>query len=353
MSRSIALEEAFLVPEVAEAYLAVSEDVLAADRDLVQMQMMLRHIPHIRDRLLDLGEGRLALMDAGGVDVAVLSLVAPGVQSFGAEQGAELARVANDRLAAAVAAHPDRFVGFAAFAPQDPDAAAAEIERAVRDLGMKGALVNSHTHGTYLDDPRAAPIFEVLTALDVPLYIHPRNPPADMVRYLESAGPASPEAHPGVRHAGGGPRITEAFWGFHMETSLHVARMIVSGVFERHPTLQVVLGHLGEGIPAVLERMDWAARLGFGLARPPSETFRRNIWLTTSGLMDHELGHLGLRFALDVVGAERMMFAADHPFGSMEGTLAAVRHAGLDEATLEAVLHGNAERLLGLAGAGA
>jgi predicted TIM-barrel fold metal-dependent hydrolase len=350
MGRCIALEEAFCVPELAEAYLALPDAVVAADRDVRQMQMMLRHVPPIRDRLLDLGSGRLEMMDAAGVDVAVLSLVAPGVQSFEAEQGAELARVSNDRLAEAVAAHPTRFEGFAAFAPQDPVTAAEEIERAVGELGMRGALVNSHTHGVYLDDPSAAPIFEVLTSLDVPLYIHPRNPPEAMVRFLESAGPASPDAHPGVLHAGGGPRITEAFWGFHMETSLHVARMIVSGVFERHPRLKVVLGHLGEGIPAVLERMDWAARLGFGLARPPSETFVRHVWLTTSGLLDHRLGHLGLRFAVDVMGPDRVLFAADHPFGQMGPTLSAVRNAGLEPSVLDDVLHGNAERLLGLAG---
>ena len=130
-----------------------------------------------------------------------------------------------------------------------------------------------------------------------------------------------------------------------MEASLHVARLIVTGVFERFPRLKLVLGHMGEGLPATLERMDWAARLGFGMARPPSEYFLRNCYVTTSGLMDRPLGHRTLQFCIDVMGADRVLFAADHPFGSMKETRAAVLASGLSDEVVAGIMHGNAQSL--------
>lgn len=345
--RCIAIEEAFLTDSLAEALLALPDDVAATDRDLRQLRMMVGAIPRFRTILTDIYDHRLKRMDDAGVDMALLSLMAPGVQSFQTEQAIELAQDANDQLAEVVARRPDRFGGLACFAPHDPEAAALEIERAVGSLGMHGVLVNSHTHGEYLDHVRYTPIFEVLEARGIPLYLHPRCPPHMAFPLLVCSGPASEGAQPGALQDGH-PRISEAFWGFHMEASLHVARLIVTGVFERHPGLRVVLGHLGEGVPLVLERMDWAGRLGFGLARPPSETFREHFYVTTSGLMNHELGHKSLRFCIDVMGPSRVLFAADYPFGSMEETRAAVMGAGLDDATLAKVLHGNAESLYGI-----
>lgn len=220
--------------------------------------------------LLDIGDGRVARMDADGVDVRILALAGPGVQSFDPDTAVSLARVVNDRLGEAVRAHPTRLAGLATMAPQAAEASAAELERAVGTLGLRGAMINGHTHGIYLDDPSVLPIFEAPEALDVPVYIHPREPSA----LLAAA------AVPGFNVS----------WGYGVEAGTNVVRLMAAGVFDRYPHLRVVVGHLGEAIHFLLDRMDnryaWESAV-FGLSnleRRPSEYVKQNLFVTSSGM---------------------------------------------------------------------
>lgn len=297
--RLIPCEEAFTIPEIlAEARRVANNVPSMASGPIVGPMLPL---------LLDLGAGRLARMDASGIDMQVLSLGSPGVQNFDRDTAVRLAALANDRLAAAVAAHPTRFAGLATFAPQDPAAAVRELERAVRGLGLKGALVNSHTAGEYLDAPKYRPIFEALQALDVPLYIHPREPGRTL------GGPALDL-----------PGFTVG-WGFGVETGTHALRLISSGLFDEFPRLRIVLGHLGETLPFVLQRIDGRFRFergmfpGKALKRAPGDYFRENFYVTTSGMNFAA----PLRATIEVLGIERVLFAIDDPFEDQDGEVRA------------------------------
>ena len=210
-------------------------------------------------RLQDLGDGRIAEMDAAGIDVQVLSLTAPGTEQLPPDEARALASEANAALAEAIGRHPDRFAGFAVVPTPDPERAADELERAVRQLGFKGAVVNGHVGGRYLDDPFFWPLFERAEALGVPIYLHPTPPPEPVAAtYYRGHFP---------------PAVAEAFathgWGWHIESALHVLRIVLGGVFDRYPRLQLIMGHLGETLPFMLERLstpcrpasrDWSGR---------------------------------------------------------------------------------------------
>ena len=232
----------------------------------------------IRDRLTDLGAGRISDMDRYGIDMQILSITAPGIQVFSTEKAIDLARKSNDRLAEFVSAYPERYAGLAAVAPQAPDKAARELERAVKDLGMKGAIINSHTYGEYLDRPKYRVLFEAAQALDVPIYLHPRTPCPDMIKPFLSYG------------------LEGAGWGFAIETSTHAIRLILSGLFDDFPKLKFILGHMGEGIPFWLPRIDshfanktWTKLMDTSdqvirLQKTPSEYFMDNFVIATSGV---------------------------------------------------------------------
>jgi 5-carboxyvanillate decarboxylase len=248
-------------------------------------------------KLLDIGAGRIAHMDAVGIDVQLLALTAPGVQLFDADTATRLAAESNDALAAAIEAHPSRFAGLTAVAPQDPAAAAREIERG-KKLGLNGVIINSHTKGEYLDLAKYRPLLEAAEALDMPIYLHPRDPAPSMVGpYLDYG-------------------LYFATWGFSAESGLHAMRLIMSGAFDRHPRLRIVLGHMGESIPYWLQRIDnrYAAQVAIGaqakLAKRPSDYFRENFAITTSGVTSMPV----LRLCLDVIGVDRILFAVDYPY---------------------------------------
>ena len=227
----------------------------------------------ILNSLLDLGEGRLKDMDAAGIDVQVLSLTTPGVEHFDAAIGTVLAKKANDLLSEAIQKHPDRFVGFAALAPKDPRAAADELERAVKDLGFKGWKTHANYGETYLDDKKYWPILEKAEKLNVPIFLHP-------------CVPASPQARAyGIALAG-------APFGYGFETALCMMRLIYSGVFDKHPGLKVILGHLGEALPFLVTRIDFAYRRPWfhpdarpKIAKKPSDYIKENTYMSISG--DH------------------------------------------------------------------
>jgi 2,3-dihydroxybenzoate decarboxylase len=287
----------------------------------------------LHGRLADIGPNRISQMKSDGIDMAVLSITSPGVQVLrDADRACHLAAVANDELAAAVRAHPEHFAGLAAVAPQDPEQAAREIERARHRLGLCGVLINSHTHGHYLDEPQFQPILEAAQTEAMPIYLHPREP-----------GPAMLEAY---RDHG----LYFATWGFSMESSLHAMRLIMSGTFDRFPRLRIVLGHMGEGLPFWLHRIDnrYALQVRIGgikpLQRMPSEYFLENFVITTAGFTSAP----ELRLSLDVLGPNRVMFAADYPYEDAKAGVDFLHSVDLDEATRARIAHLNAETVFGL-----
>jgi 5-carboxyvanillate decarboxylase len=346
--RKVATEEAFTIPEVGEAmrevvrrggqnldlrllsliYGAPPESSPGGQQSAATNRDALVRV--VLPRLLDLDAGRLADMDANGVDVQVLSLSAPGVQMFERDTAIELARLSNDRLSEAIRRHPTCFAGLASFAPQDPGSAAKEMDRAISKLKLNGFLVNSHTGNEYLDTPRYWPILEAAEALGAPLYIHPRAP---------SDGMAAPFSD---------YRMEGAVWGYGVEAGTHAVRLMLSGALDRFPRLRIVLGHMGEALPFWLWRLDFMAspgsRSGLKNQLKPSEYLQRNFAITTSGLEDP----LALRFSIDKIGVDRIMWAIDYPFQPSGPAVAFLETAPLSDHERAQIAFRNAERIFGI-----
>jgi predicted TIM-barrel fold metal-dependent hydrolase len=283
------------------------------------------------DQLCDLGDRRIADMDAAGIDLQVLSLSSPGVEQLEATEAVALARESNDHLADAVRRHPTRFAGFAALPTAAPDIAADELERTIRELGFKGALINGHTKGRRLDDKFFWPILERAQALQVPLYLHPTLPPQQVID---------------ASYAGFAPEVTMGLagwaWGWHIETATHVLRLILSGAFDRYPNLQLVIGHLGEALPFMLPRLERLPKALTKLDRTIGAYLRENVHYTFSGF---NWTPTFLDLLLEV-GVDRIMFSADYPWGSMARARTFLDELPLSPADKERIAHGNAERLL-------
>jgi 5-carboxyvanillate decarboxylase len=333
----IATEEAFAPPEIMARYRTLIQEGRGDPgfRSLMGFYGGDASPGMIAQRLQDLGELRLRDMDESGIARQIVSLTAPGVQIFDAPEAVALARSANDQLAEAVRAHPDRFAGLAAIAPQDPAAAARELERGVRKLGLKGAIVNSHTHGEYLDDPKFWEIFEAAESLGVPIYLHPTTPsPAMILPFLERG-------------------LDGAIFGFAVETGLHMLRIIVSGALDRFPKLTIVVGHLGEGIPYWLFRIDFMhARMVAAnrypsvkkLDRKPSEYIRENFYVTTSGMAWQP----PILYAQSVLGVERVLYAMDYPYQFVPEEVQVTDKLPISEEDKRKLYQTNAERVFGL-----
>lgn len=286
----------------------------------------------IVEKLFELGDSRIAEMDAAGVDMQVLSLNSPGVEQADRDDAVALARETNDFLADAIARHPSRLAGFASLAIQSPDQAADELERSVTRLGFKGANINGHTRGRYLDDPFFTAVLERAESLEVPIYLHPTVPPKAVVD--ASYGGLSP-AVSGVFAAGG--------WGWHIETAVHVLRLVLGGVFDRHPKLQVVIGHLGEGIPFMLQRLNRNLPPSLTkLQRPVADYLRQNVHYTFGGF---NFMPTFLNLLLEV-GVGRIMFSVDYPYCTMGEACEFLQHLPVSETDRQLIAHGNAERLL-------
>jgi predicted TIM-barrel fold metal-dependent hydrolase len=254
-------------------------------------------------RMLDLDDERLRQMDEHGIAFAILSLNAPGVQSVPDRRKAvDVARRGNDALAAGIARHPDRYAGFAAVAMQDPDAAAAELTRCVRELGFKGVMVNGFSQVgdadtiVYSDDPRYGAFWATVADLGVPFYLHPRDPLPNRVTFYDG--------HPWLRGAS---------WAFGVETATHALRLMASGIFDTHPTLTAILGHLGEMLPYCIWRFDHRVKKrprGIPARKTFTEYLRSNFYVTTSGNFHTNT----LKSAIAEIGADRVLFAVDYPF---------------------------------------
>ena len=315
-SRIVAIEEHYFDPELA---------ALFAGRDV-------RTPPPIRERLLDVGGMRLAEMDAAGIDLQVLSHGAPATQKLDPDSAAEIARGVNDRLAGIVAASPDRFQGFAALPTPDPAAAADELDRCVSELGFRGAMVHGLTHGAFLDEKRFWPIFERAAALGVPLYMHPSIPHEDVIQayYADYIG-----EFPGLLTAG---------WGFTVETATQGIRLVLSGVFDACPDLKIILGHLGEGLPFLLWRIDQALSRTESRLASFRETFREHFYITTSG----NFSDPALLCSAMEMGTDRILFSVDYPFVASRDGTGWMERIPFSTEDRKKILHGNAERLLGV-----
>jgi hypothetical protein len=322
--RTIAIEEHCSTPQYQDAIKKATGQSMSVPP----------HMAEVFKKLLDLGEGRLADMDASGIDMQVLSLPATGLDKLDQTTRNSLVRECNDALAEAVGAHPDRFAGFALLALQEPESAAAELERCVTQLGFKGAMVSGTIGGRFLDDPRFYPFLAEAERLDVPIYLHPAPPPPDVFKAYFSGLPE-----------GVGVALSMAGWGWHAENGLHSLRLVVSGVFDRFPKLQLIIGHMGENIPFSLARAD--ERLSPAtthLQRRVADYFHTNFHITTSGYFALQ----PLLCALTVFGADRIIFAVDYPYSPNTDGRNLLNTAPLSPEDIEKIAHKNAERLLRL-----
>jgi 2,3-dihydroxybenzoate decarboxylase len=289
----------------------------------------------IIDRLQEMGEPRIQDMDASGIDKQILMLTSPGVQVFDAATAVAVAKSSNDELADAVRRYPTRYVGMAAVAPQNPKEAAKELERGVRKLGFKGAILNSHTLGEYLDDPKFWDIFAAAEALDVPIYLHPNSPSKGLIEPLLARG------------------LDGAIYGFGVDTGMHLLAIITSGVFDRFPKLQIVVGHLGEALPFWLFRLDYMHRATVNskrydfmkpLKKKVSDYMKENVFITNSGMAWAP----AIMFCQQVLGMDRVLYAMDYPYQYAPEEVQEMENSPLSVADQKKFYQTNAENVFKL-----
>lgn len=324
----IGIEEHYLTSEVGEAWRALGLDASSP--------MVAHDLGPMSRRLMDLAEQRIASMDETGLDVQVLSLTTPALHELGPES-VELARRVNDTVAEAAGRHPGRFQAMATLPVAVPDAAARELERCVRELGFKGAMLCGRVGTRNLDHPELSSIFAAAASLKVPLLLHPRTPDRAVSE---------------VYYSGFNPELDTAFanfgMGWHYDAGVQFVRLVLAGVFDRHPDLQVILGHWGEMVLFFAERLSAMDRFA-QLRHPIASYFKRNLYVTSSGMfMPHYLQR-----ALEVVGPERLLFSTDYPYQYKEGYSARrfLDECGLKGDARTGFANANWERLTGAAGA--
>ncbi|MBA1204831.1 amidohydrolase [Pseudomonas capeferrum] len=338
--RRIATEEAFAPREMIDIYRRMTADKVIDDPGFNSMWSFYLSGSSARGRfiidgLTDMEHQRIAHMDAAGIDMQVLSLTSPGVQIMDRAEAVSFAGQSNDWLADAISRHPTRLAGLAAVAPQDPQAAAREIQRGVTELGLKGVIINSHTHGEYLSDPKFWDIFEAAQALDVPIYLHPMTPPKNMIEPLLECG------------------LDGAIFGFGMETGMHALRIITAGVFDRFPKLQMILGHMGEALPFWMFRLDYmhAATVRSErydsmrpLQRKPSDYLKQNFHITNSGMAWEP----AVKFTQEQIGVDRVMYAMDYPYQYDPAEVIALDAMDISDEAKKKFFETNATRLFKL-----
>lgn len=282
------------------------------------------------NKLLDLGEGRLKVMDDNGVDLQVLSLTIPGVELMDASTGTALARNVNDALADVIRKYPDRFLGFAALAPQSPEEAADELERAVKELDLKGWKTHSNYGENYLDEKRYWPIFERAEKLNVPIYLHPSFPTIPQLK------------------TDYGWALSGAPFGFGVETAVCMMRLVLSGVFDRYPGLKVILGHLGEGLPFLLARIDYPYVIPWfdpnarpELNKKPSDYFKNNVFVTTSG----NYYEPAFMCTYEAMGIERILLGTDYPYEDPNECIRFLEGLSIPKEEKDKIYYGNADQL--------
>jgi predicted TIM-barrel fold metal-dependent hydrolase len=325
--RTVAIEEHFSVPDLAKRI-----DPGAIKARGYRPRTPPPDGPSPLALLPDLGDQRLETMDKAGITLQVLSNSGPGPDLVPGPEGVAISRGMNDHLAAAVRKHPSRFAGFAVLPMRDADACPVELVRCVKELGFLGALVNGTTNGLFLDHPSYDGLLSAAEELDVPIYIHPHLPPEPVRQAYYSNLPDGPA------------RVFETSgWGWHQETAIHVLRMVISGAFDRHPRLKVIIGHMGEMLPVMMARIDDVFRSDVGhLQRPISSTILDQVWLTTSGIFTEP----PFLAALQTFGIERLMFSVDYPYAPNVKGRDFLNRISLSPADMGKLTHGNVDALL-------
>ena len=337
----IATEEAFAPPEMLDIYrkLLEKKDVDPGFKGLMGFYMgsPSARAQHIIRCLQDLGQIRLQHMDESGIDKQVIALTSPGVQWMDAGTAIGFSKLANDQLADAVRRHPTRFAGMIAVAPQDPAAAAKEIQRGVNELGMHSVIINSHTRGEYLSDQKFWDIFAAAEALNVPVYLHPNSLPANMIQPFQEAG------------------LDGAIYGFGVETGLHLLRIITSGVFDRFPRLQMIVGHMGEALPFWMYRLDYMHEATVQskryesvkpLKKRVSDYLRENVYITNSGVAWEP----AIKFSQAVLGVDRVLYAMDYPYQYTPAEVPALDNMDMPPQDKKKFFQSNAEKVFNLNG---
>ncbi|QSE94920.1 amidohydrolase [Rhodococcus pseudokoreensis] len=329
--RIITLEEHYLDPAIAAAGAPLARELSPDFAAAYDPASGLSYTPTAQV-LQDLGEGRLADMDRHGISMQVLSCLT--TQQVPADVAPDLVRAANDTAAAAVRAHPDRFAAFAALPTTAPDAAATELARCIDELGFVGTMINGRTDGEFLDAPRFDPILATAASRNVPIYLHPAVPPRETTD---------------SNYAGLAPLVTTRLqtsaWGWHQETAVHFLHLVLSGVLDRYPNLQFILGHWGEMIPFYLDRLDEALPQTLTqLDRTVSDYVRNNVYITPSGMFSQAQ----LQYCVETLGVDRILYSVDYPFIGNEGAVAFLENANLPEDAKPRIAHENTEKLLGV-----
>lgn len=336
----IATEEAFAPPELVARYrqLLSEPGIDPGFQSLMGFYMAstAERPRFVFERLQDLGALRIGDMDARGIDRQIIGLTSPGTQILERGEAVAMAVLANDMLAAACRKYPQRFTGMAACAPQDPEAAAKEIERAVTRLGMRAVIINSHTQGEYLDHPKFSPLLAAVEALGVPIYLHPNTPPRSMIAPLLEAG------------------LEGAIFGFGVDTGLHALRLITSGTLDRFPKLQVIIGHMGEALPFWLYRLDYMHRAGVRSGRHErlkpllkdsiSSYLRERFHITNSGVAWEP----AIKYTQEAVGIDRVLYAMDYPYQCPVEEVIALDAMSMSADHKKKFFQTNAERLFRL-----
>jgi predicted TIM-barrel fold metal-dependent hydrolase len=302
------------------------------DKELAAHAATVERNASITDRLFDMGALRIKEMDEAGVDVQVISHGAPSAQRLTGSDAAEITARVNDRLADFCATNPKRFAAFCALPTIDPAAAANELERAVTKKNFKGAMIHGLSNGEFLDSPKYWPIYERAEKLDVPIYFHPSVPhPAVMDAYYKD-------------YVKDFPMVIRAAWGFTVETATQAIRMVLSGVFDKHPNLKIIIGHLGETLPFLVWRVDNALARPGGKSMSFRDIFCNHFYITTSG----NFSNPALLCCVQEMGIDSILFAIDWPFVPNKLGTDWIPHIPLCEEDKVKMLSGNAKKLLRL-----
>jgi uncharacterized protein len=327
--RIVTLEEHFTLPPPG-GDLAAAPPPAAANVSSV--------VANAADKMTDIGAGRIADMDRNGITVQVLSKagihISPSADMFDGKEAIAFSRAFNDGFAQRIAERPDRFAAFAHLAASVPEAAADELERTVTEFGFKGALISGTIRGAFLDDPKFEPLLARAEKLDVPIYIHPGMPPAEVRK-------AYYEGFPKAISFG----LATFAWGWHYEVALHVMRLAVSGTMDKHPRLNFIIGHMGEGLPVMMARCEHQFRneLSF-LSRPLAKTITDQVYVTSAGFFTNP----PFVAALETFGIDRLMFSVDYPYASNADGRTFLSNIPLSGDDLVKFAHSNADKLLKL-----
>jgi predicted TIM-barrel fold metal-dependent hydrolase len=332
--RIVTLEEHFSLPMVNDQFGETTKQKLAVTSD----DNMPAVVRNVAEKIVDLGDGRIADMDRHGISVQVLSKagnhIGPSADLFEGSEAILFARNFNDQFARKIAERPDRFAAFAHLPTSIPEAAADELERTVVEFGFKGALISGTVRGMFLDDFRFAPLLARAEKLNVPIYIHPGMPPPDVRKAYYDGFPSKISFG-----------LATFAWGWHYETALHVMRLAISGTLDKYPRLNWIIGHMGEGLPAMLMRCEhqFSTDLSY-LPRPLSKTITDQVYVTSAGFFTNP----PFVAALETFGIDRLMFSVDYPYASNEDGRAFLDNVPLSPGDLTKFAHANADMLLKL-----